>query len=110
VIAKIGKVIREIVGVDRAEERVVCRRICQPALCERLITRFDVLRSKLEGFFGDMTRRATAAIAMHIWKVPLKKASPLCGFPVGKVGFCATLLSAAANRVKVWKSGVDIHV
>lgn len=73
VLAKIGEIIDSIVGVDRAEKRIVRRWVGQAALLKFLEAPFDVLGRELKIVLRHVAGGAAPAIAVDIREVEIKE-------------------------------------
>ena len=81
VFAKIGKILRLIIGVLGAEKRIVRCGIREPALLQILKARLNVPGRQLKGFLRHMASGATAAIAVYIGKVHPEEGFSARGIP-----------------------------
>jgi hypothetical protein len=85
---EIGEIISIIIGVDRAKERVVGRRIGQSKLLESLIPLFHKLGGKLKGSLWDVARRAAPTVAMHVWKIDAEEGCSAVRIATFRAGIC----------------------
>lgn len=71
-LAKIREILSAVIGIDGAEEGVVCVRIGQATLLESLEAPFDILRRELERFLGNMAGGTSAGVAVNVWELGIE--------------------------------------